>query len=122
MAGFNPFAPQGPKAAGVPKVQGHQAPNVQMQSKPGLAQTLGPSVFNKAMGSETASEMGTAMGESTKNAFSSLLAAPTAATPAVSAAQAAGMAGSAASTGGALGPFGIPVLVGAGLLAANSGK
>ena len=96
MTGFNPFAPQVPKGPTAPQVQGHQAPNVQMQQKPGLAQTLGPSVFNKAMNSEVASTMGTAAVEGVKGAL-----APAAV---------------------ALGPFGIPVLVGAGLLAANGGK
>ena len=152
MAAFNPFAPQGPSKAGAPQVQGHQAPNVPMQQTPSLTQQLAPTVFNKAMGSEAAGNMGTAMGESVKGAFSSLLAPagiPTAA--ATNASLATGIAGGAeaalasqalstgavaagtgATAGGALagaapvaaalGPFGIPVLIGAGLMAANSGK
>jgi len=168
MSGFNPFAPQMEKKQGAPQLQGVQAPNVQMQSQPGLVQTLAPTVFSKAMDSEAASNMGTAMSDSAKGMWGSLTAAPTAA---ISAPQAAGMAELAASTGGslapgaaqavmgssalaapvvasaagttglaatagtaggalagmapaaaALGPFGIPVLIGAGLLAANSGK
>jgi hypothetical protein len=168
MAGFNPFAPQAEKKQGAPQAPGVQAPNVQMQDQPGLAQTLAPTVFSKAMGSEAAGEMGTAMTDSIAGKWASLTAAPTAA---ISAPQAAGMAELAASTGGtlapgaaqavmgssalaapvvasaagttglaatagtaggalasaapmaaALGPFGIPVLIGAGLMAANSGK
>jgi len=168
MAGFNPFAPQLEGQQKAPQLQGHQAPNTPMQDKPGLMQTLGPAVASKAMDSEMAGKMGTAMGDSAKGIWGSLTAAPTAA---ISAPQAAGMAELAASTGGALapgaaqavmgssaiaapvvaqaagtaglaatagtaggalagmapaaaalGPFGIPVLIGAGLLAANSGK
>jgi len=170
MAGFNPFAPtmQDQQKQGAPQMQGVQAPNVPMQESPSLMKTLGPSVFSEAMGSETATEMGTAMKDSVANKWAALTAAPTAA---ISAPQAAGMAEIAAATGGglspmaaqavmgssalaaptvataagttglaatagtaggalasvaptaaALGPFGIPILIGAGLLAANSGK
>ena len=171
MAGFNPFAPQmsqQPKA-GVPQTPGVQLTSVDMgKDKPGFMDKYGQTIAGQAMQSETAGNMGTAMGDSAKGIWGSLTAAPTAA---ISAPQAAGMAELAASTGGALapgaaqavmgssaiaapvvaqaagtaglaatagtaggalagmapaaaalGPFGIPVLIGAGLLAANSGK
>jgi hypothetical protein len=97
MAGFNPFAPQVPQGTGAPQVQGVQAPNVPIQQKqPSLTQQLAPTVFSKAMDSKVAGTMGTAAVE--------------------------GVTGALAPAAAALGPFGIPVLVGAGLLAANGGK
>ena len=145
MAAFNPFAPQGPNKAGAPRVQGHQAPNVQMQETPSLTQQLAPTVFNKAMGSEAAGNMGTAMVEGAKGMWGSMTApaaasaaAPMAANVGSLAAAAAPVAASvtaAAPAAGALasaasaaapaallaGPF-APLVIGGAMLAANSGK
>lgn len=167
--GFNPFAPQmQDQKQKSPQLQGVQAPNVAMQEQPGLVQTLAPSVFNKAMGSETAGEaggylkgqLGSSIGNY-KTGYESAMAlnkakdlgylanaakaapivgweAPalaevaTAATTGAEMAAGLGTAGaagagtasvaSAAPMAAALGPFGIPILIGAGLMAANSGK
>jgi len=154
MAGYNPFAPfaQGVKPVGAPQLPGIQAPNVQMQDKPGLMETLAPTMASKAMDSKVAGEMGTAVGDSLAGTWSALTAPagiPT--TAATNASLATGLAGGseaalatqaltsgtvAAGTGAtaggalagaapiaaALGPLGIPVLIGAGLMAASGGK
>jgi hypothetical protein len=53
MAGFNPFAPQ-MKQQQQPQMQGVQAPNVPMQSKPGFMETIAPTVMEQAMSSDMA--------------------------------------------------------------------
>jgi len=53
MSGFNPFAPQMEQKQ-QPQLQGVQAPNVSMQTQPGLMQTLGPAVMQQAMSSDAA--------------------------------------------------------------------
>ena len=53
MAGFNPFAPQMTQQQ-QPQIQGIQAPNVAMQDKPGLMETIAPTVMQKAMSSDAA--------------------------------------------------------------------
>ena len=151
MAAFNPFAPQGPSKAGAPQVQGHQAPNVPMQQTTSLTQQLAPTVFNKAMGSEAAGNMGTAMVEGAKGMWGSMtapaaasaaapmaanvgslaaasaapvaasVAAPVAGALASAAAPAAGALASAAPAALLAGPF-APLVIGGAMLAANSGK
>ena len=142
MAAFNPFAPQGPSKVGTPQLQGVQAPNVQMQEdQPGMMEQLAPTVFNKAMGSEAVGNMGTAMVEGAKGMWGSMtapaaasvaapmaanvgsLAAASAAPIAASvAAPAAGALATVAPAAAALGPLGIPLIIGAGLLASSEGK
>jgi len=51
--GFNPFAPQMSQQQ-QPQVQGFQSPNVAMQSKPGLMETIAPTVMQQAMSSDAA--------------------------------------------------------------------
>lgn len=53
MAGFNPFAPQAQQQQ-QPQMQGFQVPNVAMQSKPGLMETIAPTVMQQAMSSDAA--------------------------------------------------------------------
>jgi hypothetical protein len=53
MAGFNPFAPQ-IRQQQQPQMQGVPTPNVAMQSKPGLMETIGPAVIEQAMSSDMA--------------------------------------------------------------------
>ena len=53
MAGFNPFAPQAQQQQ-QPQMQGFQVPNVAMQSKPGLMETIRPTVMQQAMSSDMA--------------------------------------------------------------------
>jgi len=57
MAGFNPFAPQMTQQQQrdkAPQIQGIQAPNVAMQDKPGLMETIAPTVMQQAMSSDAA--------------------------------------------------------------------
>jgi hypothetical protein len=53
MAGFNPFAPQAQQQQ-QPQMQGFQVPNVAMQDKPGLMETIAPTVMQQAMSSDAA--------------------------------------------------------------------
>jgi len=190
MAGFNPFAPQMEKKVGAPQLQGHQTPNVAMETEPGLMQKFGPAMAEHAMKSDEAGaikDWGFDKAKEAWNAFSpaspevipvSELSTSAAATAvpqgllpqsvmASNAAQAAAMAGEvgmeaslmgssapviaghSALAGGlgtampavssmagaaagtttavapaalAAGPFAPLVLIGAGLMAANSGK
>jgi len=113
MAGFNPFAPtMAGKQKGDPQLQGVQAPNVPMQESPSLMKSVAPTVFNKAMGSETAGKMGTAMADSAKGMWAGLTA------PGVTATQAAGMADIAAATGSGLSPMAAQAVLGSGASAA----
>jgi len=72
MAGSNPFAPfaQGTKPLGAPQLPGIQAPNVAMQDTPGFVETVAPTMFTEAMGSDTAGKVGNYMLDGAKNAFS----------------------------------------------------
>ncbi|MCP4929187.1 MAG: hypothetical protein GY918_09060 [Gammaproteobacteria bacterium] len=148
MSNFNPFAPQAEKPK-APQLQGFAAP--QANNSPGFTEQMAPSVFNKAMDSEAAGKMGTAMSDSIAGKWASLTAPaiPAVASPvatslasgmganlaaggaeaAIASQAAAGTAATVGTAGGALapaaaalGPFGIPILIGAGLYAANQGK
>jgi hypothetical protein len=109
-----------------------------MQNTPSLTQQLAPTVFNKAMDSEVAGNMGTAMVEGAKGMWGSMTApaaasaaAPMAANVGSLAAASAPVAASVAPAAGALasaapaallaGPF-APLVIGGAMLAANSGK
>jgi hypothetical protein len=72
--GFNPFAPQMPQQQ-QPQMKGIQAPNVAMQSKPGLMETIGPAVASEAMGSEAAGDLGGYLGKTAKDTWGSLTGA-----------------------------------------------
>ena len=75
MAGFNPFAPQMTQQQQrdkAPQIQGIQAPNVAMQDKPGLMETIGPAVAEKAIGSDMAKSAGNYLVDSGKDAWSAL--------------------------------------------------
>jgi hypothetical protein len=116
--GFNPFAPQMPQQQ-QPQMKGIQAPNVAMQSKPGLMETIGPAVASEAMGSEAAGDLGGYLGKTAKDTWGSLTGAstagaamPTAVAQAATGAQAAGLASSAALTGGALAPGAAQAILG----------
>jgi len=57
MAGFNPFAPQmtqQQQRGKAPQIQGLPTPNVAMQDKPGLMETIAPTVMEQAMSSDMA--------------------------------------------------------------------
>jgi len=113
--GFNPFAPQMSQQQQA-QVQGVQAPaTVDMTGRPGLMETIAPSVAVEAMGSRAAGDLGGFLGGTAKDAWSALTAAPTAA---ISAPQAAGMAELAASTGGALAPGAAQAVMGSSAIAA----
>lgn len=176
MAGFNPFAPQAMAPSKAPQLQGIAAPNVGMQKDPSLMQSLGPTIAQRAMGSETSGQMVDLAKDKIGNAWSALTnptatapavvpaAAPTVAStvsPAIApvaqglgvmggtaasgagaglaaaaapAASTLGVVGGTAASGAgaglasaapaaaALGPLGIPILIGAGLYAASEGK
>ena len=136
MAGFNPFAPNQQPQSKAPQLQGIQAPNVgmQQQSKPSLLTQLGPTLANKAMDSEAAGAMGNALKTGAEGVWSSLTApaaasvTPVAAAAAPVVASVAPVAASTAATAAATGPAALmagpfaPLVIGAGLMAANSGK
>ena len=117
--GFNPFAPQMSQQQQA-QVQGVQAPSaVDMQGRPGLMETIAPSVAVEAMGSRAAGDLGGFLGGTAKDAWGSLTGAstagaamPTAVAQAATGAQAAGLASSAALTGGALAPGAAQAILG----------
>ncbi len=79
MAGFNPFAPQmtqQQQRGKAPQIQGLPTPNVAMQSKPGLMETIGPAVAEKAIGSDMAKSAGNYLVDSGKDAWSALTKSP----------------------------------------------
>jgi len=79
MAGFNPFAPQmtqQQQMGKAPQMQGLPTPNVAMHDKPGLMETVGPSLASQAMGSEAASDLGGYLGGTAKDAWSALTKSP----------------------------------------------
>ena len=148
---FSPFAATNPTGAPqIQGIQMPNVP--MQGKQPGLMEQVGPKVFEKAMNSGPVSDMGTAAGDSLKGVFSGLMTpAGIATTAGTNTALATGMAGgaeaaiasqalasgtaaagTAATAGGALasaapmaaalGPLGIPVLIGAGLMAAGGGK
>jgi hypothetical protein len=122
MAGFNPFAPQAQQQQ-QPQMQGFQVPNVAMQDKPGLMETIAPTVVQQAMSSDMAGKAANSVvdfgKQGAKDAWSSLTGAstvgaamPTAVAQAATGAQAAGLASSAALTGGALAPGAAQAILG----------
>ena len=136
---FNAFAPPAIQQGKGPQFQGVQAPNVPMQQQQSMMSQLAPAVASKAMDTEVAGQMGTAALEGAKGFFaagapaaSSSLAADAAilggeagASLLTQGAAGAGGKGAGAASGltgaaAALGPYGIPILIGAGLLAASS--
>jgi len=110
--GFNPFAPQMSQQQQA-QVQGVQAPaTVDMTGRPGLMETIAPSVAVEAMGSRAAGDLGGFLGGTAKDAWGSLTGAggPSAAaladaavvtSQAPTALMGAGMGGTAGLVGGA---------------------
>ena len=73
--GFNPFAPQMSQQQQA-QVQGVQAPaTVDMTGRPGLMETIAPSVAVEAMGSRAAGDLGGFLGGTAKDAWGSLTGA-----------------------------------------------
>lgn len=83
MAGFNPFAPQmtqQQQRGKAPQIQGLPTPNVAMHDKPGLMETIAPTVMQQAMSSDAAGSVAKGaldLGkQGAKDAWSALTKAP----------------------------------------------